>query len=277
VHPVRLQAVSDSNFAFWHSATFSNDASKLIFTDEWGGGTQPKCRATDPKDWGADALFGLHRDTLTHVGYFKMPAAQTEQENCVAHNGSLIPVPGRDIMAQAWYQGGVSIFDFTDPTHPKEIAYFDRGPIDSTKLVIGGFWSAYYYNGYIYGSEIARGLDVLKLTPTADLTQNEIDAASLVRFQQLNVQSQPKVGWPAAFPVARAYLDQLVRDNGLSTTETTAIKSALDQAQEAKGAQRVSDLRKLGAELSRDANNASDVKRVHALASVVRGLEETKA
>jgi hypothetical protein len=277
VHPVRVQAVSDSNFAFWHSATFSNDASKLIFTDEWGGGTQPKCRATDPIDWGADALFTVRHDTLTHAGYFKMPAAQTEQENCVAHNGSLIPVPGRDIMAQAWYQGGVSVFDFTDPAHPKEIAYFDRGPIDSTKLVIGGFWSAYYYNGYIYGSEIARGLDVFKLTPTADLTQNEIDAANLVRFRQLNVQSQPRFVWPAAFPVARAYLDQLVRDNGLSGTETTAIKNALDQAEQAKGAQRVSDLRKLGAELSRDASGAGDVKRLHLLAGVVRGLEEAKA
>jgi hypothetical protein len=277
VHPIRLQAVSDSNFSFWHSATFSNDASKLIFTDEWGGGTQPKCRATDPKDWGADALFTLRHDTLTHAGYFKMPAAMTEQENCVAHNGSLIPVPGRDIMAQAWYQGGVSIFDFTDPAHPREIAYFDRGPIDSTKLVIGGYWSAYYWNGYIYGSEIARGLDVFKLTPTADLTQNEIDAANLVRFRQLNVQSQPKLVWPAAFPVARAYLDQLVRDNGLSETETTAIKGALDQAEQAKGAQRLSDLRKLGAELSRDASSASDVTRVHALADVVRRMELTKA
>ncbi len=139
-HPVRLQAVADSNFSFWHSATFTNDASKLLFTDEWGGGTQPKCRATDPIDWGADAIFTLTDNTLTHTGYYKMPAAQTEEENCVAHNGNLVPVPGRDIMVQGWYQGGVSVFDFTDPAHPKEIAYFDRGPIDSTKLVLGGYW-----------------------------------------------------------------------------------------------------------------------------------------
>ncbi len=276
-HPERLQAVSDSNFAFWHSATFSNDASKLIFTDEWGGGTQPKCRASDPIDWGADAIFTVRRDTLTHVGYFKMPAAQTQQENCVAHNGSLVPVPGRDVMVQAWYQGGVSVFDFTDPSHPKEIAYFDRGPIDSTKLVLGGFWSAYYYDGYIYGSEIARGLDVFKLTPTADLTQNEIDAANLVHSTQLNVQSQPKFTWPAAFPVARAYVDQLVRDNGLPASRTSAIRSELDRAQHATGAQRSKDLQTLGTQLDQDAGSATDAMRVRALAAVVRGLEQAKA
>src|SRR6185312_2075329 len=170
-HPVRVQAVADSNFSFWHSATFSNDGSKLLFTDEWGGGVAPKCRPTDPLDWGADALFTLNGTTLTQTGYYKMPAAQTPEENCVAHNGNLVPVPGRDILVQGWYQGGLSVFDFTDPAHPKEIAYFDRGPIDANKLVLGGFWCGYYYNGYIYGSAIARGLDVFKLTPTADLTQ----------------------------------------------------------------------------------------------------------
>ncbi|HEY7876781.1 MAG TPA: hypothetical protein VIC55_01070, partial [Gemmatimonadaceae bacterium] len=277
VHPVRLQAVADSNFSFWHSATFSNDASKLLFTDEWGGGTQPKCRATDPIDWGADAILTLAHGTLSHVGYFKMPAAQTEQENCVAHNGNLVPVPGRDIMVQGWYQGGVSVFDFTDAAHPKEIAYFDRGPIDSTQLVIGGFWCGYYYNGYIYGSEIARGLDVFKLTPTADLTQNEIDAASLVHFAQLNPQDQPKLVWPAAFPVARAYVDQLVRDDGLPEARTSAITSALNGAEQASGAKRVSALKKLEGELNRDAKGASDAARVRALASVVKGLESAKS
>ena len=274
LHPVRLQAVADSNFAFWHSATFSNDGSKLLFSDEWGGGVAPKCRATDPIDWGADAIFTRESGELRHAGYFKMPAAQTQFENCVAHNGSLIPVPGRDIMAQAWYQGGVSIFDFTDPAHPKEIAYFDRGPIDSTKLVLGGFWSAYYYNGYIYGSEIARGLDVFKLTPTADLTQNEIDAAKLVHFAQLNVQDQPKLVWPAAFPVARAYLDQLVRDEGLPAARTSAIAKALNEAEHLTGAKRASALGKLAGELDRDARSASDAKRVRLLAGVVRGLEK---
>ena len=273
-HPVRLQAVADSNFSFWHSATFANDASKLLFTDEWGGGTQPKCRATDPIDWGADAIFTLSNNTLTHAGYFKMPAAQTEQENCVAHNGNLVPVPGRDIMVQGWYQGGVSVFDFTDPAHPKEIAYFDRGPIDSTKLVLGGYWAGYYYNGYIYGSEIARGLDVFKLTPTADLTQNEIDAAKLVHFDLLNPQDQPKIVWPAAFPVALAYVDQLKRDNGLPADRLTSIENALEAARSSSGAKRAATLKKLGAVLTHDAQSASDTKRVKLLEGVVKGLEK---
>jgi hypothetical protein len=276
-HPVRLQAVADSNFSFWHSATFSNDASSLLFTDEWGGGTQAKCRATDPIDWGADALFTLQGGKLSSVGYYKMAAAQTTTENCVAHNGGLVPVPGRDIMVQGWYQGGVSVFDFTDPAHPKEIAYFDRGPIDASKLVIGGFWAGYYYNGYIYGSEIARGLDVFELTPTADLTQNEIDAAKLVRFDQLNPQNQPKLVWPAAFAVARAYVDQLVRDNGLPAARTSAISSALRSAEQLNGAARATALRKLAADLDRDASSASDAARVRALSSVVKGLEKARS
>jgi hypothetical protein len=274
-HPVRLQAVADSNFSFWHSATFSNDASKLLFTDEWGGGTQPKCRATDPIEWGADALFTLQNGKLSPAGYFKMPAAQTPTENCVAHNGGLVPVPGRDIMVQGWYQGGVSVFDFTDPMHPKEIAYFDQGPIDASKLVIGGYWAGYYYNGYIYGSEIARGLDVFQLTPTADLSQSEIDAAKLVRFDRLNPQSQPKLVWPAAFVVARAYIDQLVRDNGLPTSRTSAISSELRRAEQLSGSARAAALRKLASDLDRDASGASDAARVRALSSVVKGLENT--
>jgi hypothetical protein len=276
LHPVRLQAVADSNFSFWHSATFSNDASKLLYTDEWGGGTQAKCRATDPIDWGADAIFTLHDGKLQHVGYFKMPAAQTATENCVAHNGGLIPVPGRDIMVQGWYQGGISVFDFTNPAHPKEIAYFDRGPIDASKLVIGGYWGGYYYNGYIYGSEIARGLDVFKLTPTADLTQNEIDAANLVRFDRLNPQMQPKLVWPAAFPVARAYVDQLVRDNGLPAARTSAIATALTRAEKTSGSARANALKTLASQLDSDAASATDATRVHALATVVRGLESAK-
>jgi hypothetical protein len=272
-HPVRIQAVADSNFSFWHSATFNNDATSLLYTDEWGGGTQPKCRASDPIDWGADALFTLRNRQLKHVGYFKMPAAQTATENCVAHNGGLVPVPGRDIMVQGWYQGGVSVFDFTDPAHPKEIAYFDRGPIDASKLVIGGYWAGYYYNGYIYGSEIARGLDVFKLTPTADLTQNEIDAANLVRFDRLNPQSQPKLVWPAAFPVALAYVDQLVRDNGLPAARTTAITTALKGAEQMSGAKRSASLKTLAGQLDQDAASARDAKRVRALATVVKELE----
>ena len=276
LHPVRLQAVADSNFSFWHSATFNNDATSLLYSDEWGGGTQPKCRATDPIDWGADAIFSLHNDHLKHAGYYKMPAAQTSTENCVAHDGGLIPVPGRDIMVQGWYQGGLSVFDFTDPAHPKEIAYFDQGPIDASKLVIGGYWSGYYYNGYIYGSEIARGLDVFKLKPTAELTQNEIDAASLVRFSIYNPQTQPKFVWPAAFPVARAYVDQLVRDNGLSGARTTAISAALKNAEAKTGAARATALRSLATELDRDAAAASDAKRVHALSSIVKRMETAR-
>ncbi len=272
VHPVRLDAASDSNFAFWHSATFTNDASKLLFTDEWGGGTQPKCRATDPMTWGADAILTLHDGKLHEVGYYKMPAAQTPQENCVAHNGMLIPVPGRDIMVQGWYQGGLSVFDFTDAAHPKEIAYFDRGPIDATKMVIGGYWAGYYYNGYIYGSEIARGLDIFKLTPTADLTQNEIDAANLVRFSTLNPQSQPHVTWPAAFVVARAYVDQLERGNALTGSRLSAISSALKSAESKSGSARASALRTLAASLDSDAASSSDATRVKALADVVRRI-----
>ncbi len=275
-HPVRLDAVADSNFSFWHSATFSNDGSKLLYTDEWGGGTQAKCRATDPKEWGADAIFNVHGGSLEQAGYFKMPAAQTPEENCVAHNGGLVPVPGRDIMVQGWYQGGISVFDWTDPDHPKEIAYYDQGPIDSAKLVLGGYWAGYYYNGYIYGSEIARGLDVFELTPTADLTQNEIDAAKLVRFDRLNPQSQPKLVWPAAFAVARAYLDQLVRDNGLPAARTAAIAKALDSAEKAQGTAQSSALDRLAAELDSDASGADDEARVRALAEVVRGLVTPK-
>ena len=277
VHPTRLQAMADSNFSFWHSATFNNDATSMLFTDEWGGGTQAKCRATDPMDWGADALFTISADKqLKHVGYFKLPAAQTPQENCVAHNGGLVPVPGRDIMVQGWYQGGISVYDFTDPSHPKEIAYFDRGPINADSLVLGGFWAGYYYNGYIYGSAIARGLDVFKLTPTADLTQNEIDAAALVHMDVYNPQSQPKLEWPAAFPVARAYLDQLVRDNGLSTDRTSAIKTALDNAEKASGAARATALTSLGADLDKDASGSSDAKRVNLLAGVVKAMAAQK-
>jgi len=156
-NPVRLDAAADTNFSYWHSATFNNDGTKLLFSDEWGGGGAPKCRASDPKEWGADAIFTIENGKLKFHSYYKLPAPQTDKENCVAHNGSLIPIPGRDVMVQAWYQGGISVFDWTDPDHPKEIAFFDRGPIDSTKFSMGGSWSVYWYNGAIVSSEIARG------------------------------------------------------------------------------------------------------------------------
>ena len=182
VNPKRVDAVNDPNYSYWHSASFSNDGSKVVFTDEWGGGLGARCRLNDPNKWGADAIFRLKDDKFSFANYYKLPAAQGDTENCVAHNGSLIPVPGRDIEVQAWYQGGISVMDFTDSANPFEIAYFDRGPIDPKVLILGGDWSAYWYNGYIYGSEIARGLDVFQLTPTKFLTQNEIDAAKAVQL-----------------------------------------------------------------------------------------------
>jgi hypothetical protein len=273
VHPVRLDAATDKNFAYWHSATFNNDGTKVIFTDEWGGGTQPRCRATDLLNWGADAIFDIVDKKLQFRGYFKMPAPQTEQENCVAHNGSLIPVPGRDIMVQAWYQGGLSVFDFTDSAHPVEIAFFDRGPIDPVKRVTGGYWSTYWYNGRIYGSEIARGLDIFKLTPSEFLTQNEIDAASAVQLDEFNPQEQPKMTWPASFKVARAYLDQLTRSKAIAGSRASALKSALDKADKDKPAAAALDqLETIAGQLEKDASSASgaDAARMKALASTIK-------
>jgi hypothetical protein len=271
-NPKRVSVVADSNFSFWHSATFNNDGSKIMFTDEWGGGSQPRCRVTDKKEWGANAVFTLVGTTMTFKSYYKLPAPQTQFENCVAHNGSLIPVPGRDIMVQAWYQGGVSVLDWTDPANPIEIAYFDRGPMDATKLLSAGSWSAYWYNGYIVSSEIARGLDILELKPSAFLTQNEIDAAKLVKFDHFNAQEQPKLVWPAAFVVARAYVDQLVRGNGLSRDRTTAISRELARAETLGGAERQAALTALATQLDADARGAADAARVRALAGVVREI-----
>ena len=274
-HPRRLAAASDSNFSFWHSATFSNDGSKLLFSDEWGGGLAPRCRVTDDPRWGADALFRIKDSTLEFQSYYKMPAAQTEQENCVAHNGSLIPVPGRDIMVQGWYQGGISVFDWTDPAHPKEIAFFDRGPMDSTKLVNAGSWSAYWDNGMIVSSEIGRGLDILELTPNALLSQNEIDAAKLVQFTQQNVQDQQHFTWPDSPVVARAYLDQLER-SGLTAAQVSEARSGLAKAERAPGGARKSAFTRLAAQLSGLAARSGDPAKVHALAAVVTGLANAK-
>jgi hypothetical protein len=271
-NPKRIDEVSDPNFAYWHSATFNNDGTKLLFTDEWGGGTAPRCQASDRPQWGADAVFTLANRKLRPAGYFKLPAPQTAQENCVAHNGSLVPVPGRDIMVQAWYQGGISVFDFTDPAKPVEIAYFDRGPMSATELTLGGYWSAYWYNGSIIGSEIGRGLDVLELKPSAQLSQNELDAAKLVRVERFNPQLQTKLVWPASFSVARAYLDQLVRGNGVARDQSTRIAQELDRAEKLSGAQRRTALTQLAAQLDRDAQRATDAARVRALAGAVRKL-----
>lgn len=278
VNPVRLDHVVDKNFAYWHSATFNNDGTKVVFTDEWGGGSRPRCRATDLPTWGANAIFDIVDRKMKFGGYYKLPAPQTDQENCVAHNGSLIPVPGRDIMVQAWYQGGVSVFDFTDSANPIEIAYFDRGPMDAKQLYGAGYWSAYWYNGYIYGAEIARGLDVFKLTSSEYLSQNEIDAAALVKVTEFNAQQQPKVSWPASSAVAKAYLDQLVRGRGIRPAHATAAREALDRADKLRagqtGAVEVADqLDKLAAELESDAGavGGRNAVRLTALAVTLKG------
>lgn len=271
-NPKRVADVSDPNFAYWHSATFSNDGKKVIYTDEWGGGMAPRCRSTDKPTWGADAIFTRSGNTLSPAGYYKLPVPQTDKENCVAHNGSLVPVPGRDVMVQAWYQGGLSVFDFTDPNHPKEIAFFDRGPMDSTKLILGGYWSTYWYNGRIYGSEIDRGIDVFQLKPSQYLSQNEIDAAKLIHVDLLNVQNQQPLVWPASFVVARAYLDQLVRDNGLPTTQSSRVARDLDRAEKLNGARQRTALKQLATQLDRDARTAQDSARVQSMAAAVRDL-----
>ncbi|MBZ5492440.1 MAG: hypothetical protein LAO76_16045 [Acidobacteriia bacterium] len=273
VNPKRVDAVNDPNYSYWHSASFSNDGSKVLFTDEWGGGLGARCRPNDPNVWGADAIFGLNNDKLTFESYYKMPAAQSDSENCVAHNGSLVPVPGRDIEVQAWYQGGISVVDFTDAAHPYEIAYFDRGPIDPKVLVLGGDWSAYWYNGYIYGSEIARGLDVFELTPSKFLTQNEIDAAKTVRVSELNVQNQQKIEWPAKLVVAKAYVDQLSRSQALPADKITALQKAIQSAESShmsNGA--VAKLKGMASSLASDAGSAkspADTTRLKALAEIL--------
>ncbi|MGB7847829.1 MAG: hypothetical protein WBL63_19610 [Candidatus Acidiferrum sp.] len=274
VNPKRLDAVNDPNYSYWHSASFSNDGTKVIFTDEWGGGLGARCRPNDPNKWGADAIFRLKDDKLSMASYYKLPAAQSDTENCVAHNGSLIPVPGRDIEVQAWYQGGISVMDFTDAAQPFEIAYFDRGPIDPKILVLGGEWSAYWYNGHIYGSEIARGLDVFELTPTKFLTQNEIDAAKAVRMADLNVQNQQKIAWPAKLVVAKAYLDQLSRSQALPPDRIAALLKAIQSAETSHMSKtNLAKLKGMAPSLEKSATTAKnpvDSTRMHALADILK-------
>lgn len=231
-NPERLDQVIDPGFSYWHSATFNNRGDKVIFTDEWGGGGRPRCRAQDPLTWGADAFYDIVDGKLQFRSHYKMSAPQTETENCVAHNGSLIPVPGRDLFVQAWYQGGVSIVDFTDSANPVEIAFFDRGPIDEEELITGGYWSTYWYNGHIYGTEISRGLDVFALQTSDYMTDNEIAAASLPELNGIvNAQTQQIVEWPAVPVVARAYLDQLQRDSNISAAQASELSETLDGAE----------------------------------------------
>jgi hypothetical protein len=181
------------NFSFWHSATFNQEGTKVIFTDELGGGTSPTCNTTVGPNRGADAVYDITGEgdsrTLVFGSYFKIPRVNTNTENCVAHNGSIVPTLWGDVMVQAWYQGGISVWDFTDSAHPVEIGFWERGPLSDTQLIAGGSWSAYYYNGHIYSSDIQKGLDVLELFDLRTITAN------FHRTHQLNVQTQP-VYWP---------------------------------------------------------------------------------
>ncbi len=277
LEPKRIAAVSDPNYAFWHSANFNNAGTKVLFTDEWGGGGQPRCRATDPMNWGADAIFDLKQGKLTLASYYKMPAPQTDNENCVAHNGSLVPIPGRDILVQSWYQGGISMVDFTDSSHPFEVAFFDRGPVDSEKRAMGGQWSTYWYNGYIYGSEIARGVDVFKMVPNQYITQNEIDAANQVHFDELNVQNQPKITWPQNFIVGRAYVDQLARGTTINAAKIKSLNDAMAKAEAShNGKKDLDQLKSLAGSLDKDAasaKNAADAERLRALSAIFKATK----
>jgi hypothetical protein len=290
--PVRLDAKADTNFSLWHTAVFSNDGKKVVFTDEWGGGTSPMCQANSIMEMGGNTVLTIDsKKKFKQHAYFKIPAAQTAQENCVSHNGGLIPVPGRDIMVQGWYQGGVSVMEFTDPDNPRELAYFDRGPIDHppgvdvpataapagaagrpNRSTPGGSWGAYWWNGYIYSSELDRGFDILELLPSDQLSANEIAAAKLVRYEEYNPQSQPRIVWPAAFPVVRSYLDQLTRDNGLSRDRTTAIASALDAAEQLSGSARRNALNTLAKSVDKDVRGAKDPARVKAMSAAIKDL-----
>ena len=254
LNPTRIDVVSDSGFAYWHSATFNNDGTKVLFTDEWGGGTRARCRAYDPLDWGADAIYDIVDGKLIFKSYFKIPAPQLEQENCVAHNGAIVPVPGRDLFVQAWYQGGISIIDFTDSSNPVEIAYFDRGPIDAKELVTGGYWSTYWYNGLIYGTEIIRGLDVFELLPSEYLSENEIAASNLAdQGAVFNPQQQFPVSWPSHPQIALAYMDQMKRA-GQVVVGDAELRQALKDAQ---------------SQMSSGANNPQLGQQILALANAI--------
>jgi hypothetical protein len=283
--PVRLTSITDTNnFQGRHTAGFSNDGRKTLWTDEWGGGTGPMCQAGSIMELGGNTIVTASPDNkkLTQRSYFKLPTAQSAQENCVSHNGGLVPVPGRDLYVQGWYQGGIDVMDFTDADHPTEIAYYDRGPIDEpadtskaserSRYTIGGSWGAYYWNGYVYSSELDRGFDVYELTPSPQLSANEIAAAKLVTLKEYNPQSQPKLVWPAAFPVVRSYLDQLVRNDGLASDKTAAIASSLDAAEQKTGAARAAALTKLARQVDADAKGAKDEARVKTMAAEIRRL-----
>jgi hypothetical protein len=274
--PYRIDMAADANMSFWHSATFNNDGTKVLFSDEWGGGSQPRCRSTDKPEWGANAIFTIENKNLVFKSYYKIPAAQTPQENCVAHNGSLIPIPGRDVMVQGFYQGGVTVFDWTDPTNPKEIAFFDRGPLDATRMIGAGSWSAYWYNGVIVSSEIQRGLDIFELLPSGLLTQNELDAAKTVRFTHYNAQEQRKFFWPPSFALAKSYIDQLERSSGLPAARIQAAREAIEAAERAGGQRRRTALTQLAAQLSGEVAGSSDQPKMKLLVSALNELAKVR-
>ena len=276
--PKRIDEVSDPGFAYWHSATFNNDGTKVLFTDEWGGGTQPRCRASDPKNWGANAFYDVKDGKLSFQSYYKIDAPQSDQENCVAHNGSVVPVPGRDIFAQAWYQGGLSVIDFTDSANPLEIAYFDRGPLHEERMIVGGYWSTYWYNGKIYGSEIIRGLDVMALQASEFLTANEIAAAELANMgAAFNPQQQFQLTWPAVPVVAMAYIDQLKRDGGVNSALLESLTNLLADADKAivsgnKNSNLAKALRKIAKSLKASSKHNNTQKRVAELRDTLTGI-----
>ena len=275
-NPKRITQVADSNFSFWHSATFSNNGDMVLFSDEWGGGGAAYCRKDDPKEWGADAIFTIEKGKMVFQSYYKLPAAQTANENCVAHNGNLIPIPGRTIMVQGFYQGGITVFEWTDPKRPYELAFFDRGPNDSTRLQGGGVWSVYWYNGHIISSEMQRGLDILELTPSAAISQNELDAAKTVRFEFMNAQDQPKYIWPASFSLSKSYVDQLERWNGLTAAQITAVRSGITDAEGKSGAARRAALTSLATKVRGYVAASSDKPRVQSLAQSLTDLSNAK-
>jgi len=278
LNPTRIDEVVDEGFAYWHSATFNNDGSKVIFTDEWGGGSRARCRAYDPLNWGADAIYDIVDGQLEFQSHYKLPVPQADQENCVAHNGSIIPVPGRDIFVQAWYQGGISLVDFTDSANPVEIAYFDRGPLNAKHLVFGGYWSTYWYNGKIYGTETMRGLDVLALLPSEYLSENEIAAAAIAdEGGVFNPQQQTRVTWPADVVVALAYRDQLQRDNALSEAFVADLNDTLDRAavhDQTGGADKklAAELQALADTVTAEGGNAITTRRRAGLAETLSGI-----
>jgi hypothetical protein len=271
-HPIRLDFVGDPNMSYWHSATFSNDGKRVLFSDEWGGGGAPYCQAQHKQEWGANAIFAIENNKMVFKSYYKMPAAQTEFENCVAHNGSNIPIPGREVMVQAFYQGGLTIFDWTDPAKPFEIAFHDRGPLYADRMSSAGSWSAYWYDGLLVSSEIARGLDIFELVANPLLTQNELDAAKTVQLGYWNPQEQRRFVWPPSFAKARAFADQLERSKGLSATRLEAVRTALAAAEKASGAARRTALSQLATSLGADAKSSSDREKVQMLITAVNEL-----